>query len=300
LVADTVELAVKEPRLSNEQLDRFDENGFLVLTDFVPPAELKTCRERLLRLFADRAGYDRGVLYDFVSSKGEPDRIPSLNYPSNFDRSLRDSVVHKAALAVARRVLGPEARPSFEYAILKHSKGGPTPWHQDEAFKKNVSVGQRELTIWIPMQPATVENGCLRYIAGSNKEALLNHFTPEDDPTSHALLCTPDDLSRTVYAPVPLGGCVMHDMRTIHGGGPNESDGERLAYILLFDTPGTGPAAETFSWLKDKKDPAHERHTEWLRRGGWIAEGFRMLRRGELTWPRVRDALARVINLLKR
>ncbi|MES1202953.1 MAG: phytanoyl-CoA dioxygenase family protein, partial [Pseudomonadota bacterium] len=278
-MAHTIEPAVKEPQLSKEQLDRFDENGFLVVTDFVPLAALKVCREKLLRLFEDRAGYDRGALFDLVSSKGEPDRIPQLVFPSNFDPSLRGSEVHKAALALARKVIGPEARPSFEYAILKHSKGAATPWHQDEAFKEGVRVGQREVTIWIPMQPATEQNGCLRYIPGSNKEALLTHFTPEGDLTTHALQCTPDDPARAVYAPVPLGGCVFHDMRTLHGGGPNLSDGERLAYILLFDTPGTGPAAETFSWLKDKKDPAHERYTEWLRRGGWIAEGFRMLRR---------------------
>jgi ectoine hydroxylase-related dioxygenase (phytanoyl-CoA dioxygenase family) len=294
-VAYTVEPAVKEPQLSSEQLDRFDENGFLVITDFVPTTDLKACREKLLRLFEDRAGYDRGALYDLVSSEGEPDRIPQLMFPSNFDRSLREAEVHRAALAVARRVLGPEARPSFEYAILKHSKGGPTPWHQDEAFKEGVSVGQREIAVWIPMQPATEQNGCLRYIPRSHKGDLLSHSNG-DDVTSHALQCKPDDTARAVYAPVPLGGCVFHDMRTIHGGGPNVSDGERLAYILLFDTPGTGPAAETFSWLKEKKDPPAVRRSAWLRRGGWIIEGLRMLGRGELDWPRVRNAFARIVQ----
>lgn len=295
----TVERAVKEPQLSTEQLDRFDENGFLVIRDFVAPADLKETREKLIRLFDDRAGYDRGALYDLVSSKGEPDRIPQLMFPSNFDRSLKDAEVHKAALALARKVLGPEARPSFEYAIRKHSKGGPTPWHQDEAFKKNMTAGTREIAIWIPMQPATEQNGCLRYIPGSQKGELLTHSNG-DDVTSHALQCKPADADRAVYAPVPLGGCVFHDMRTIHGGGPNVSDGERLAYILLFETAGTGPEAETFSWLKEKEDPADVRHNEWLRRGGWIAESFRMIKRGELSWTRVRDALARVITQFKR
>ncbi|MGE3865618.1 MAG: phytanoyl-CoA dioxygenase family protein [Hyphomonadaceae bacterium] len=291
-----IELAAKEPQLTNEQVDRFDENGFLVITDFVPPEDLRDCRDKLLRLFEDRAGYDRGALYDLVSPTGEPGRIPQLMFPSNFDRSLRDASVHKAALAVARRILGPEARPSYEYAILKRSKGGPTPWHQDEAFKEGVSVGQREITIWIPMQPATEQNGCLRYIPGSNKGDLLPHASPEGDLTTHALQCAPEDADRAVYAPVPLGGCVMHELRTIHGGGPNMTDGERLAYILLFDTPPKGPSAETFSWLKEKQDPAHVRRDEWVRRGGWLVEGFRMMMRGELDWPRVRNAFARIFS----
>lgn len=252
------------------------------------------CREKLLRLFEDRAGYHRGALYDLVSPQGEPDRIPQLMFPSNFDRSLRETEVHRAALALARRVLGPEARPSFEYAILKRSKGGPTPWHQDEAFKEGVSVGQSEITVWIPMQPATEENGCLRYIPGSQKGDLLAHASCDGDLTSHALQCAVEDPARAVSAPVPFGGCVFHDMRTIHSGGPNTTDGDRLAYILLFDTPPKGPRAETFSWLKEKQDPAHVRRSAWLRRGGWIVEGVRMIARGEFDWPRMRSVWAHI------
>ena len=289
-------LVITNPQLSNEQLDRFDENGFLVVTDFVPPTALKDCREKLLRLFDERAGYDRGSFTDLVASSGEPDLIPLLHYPSNFDRSLRDAEVHKAALALARKVLGPEAQPSFEYAMLKRSKGGPTPWHQDESFKAEVRDGQRELTVWIPMQPATEQNGCLRYIPGSQNEGLLPHGSPGGDPTSHGLECTPDDPTRAVYAPVPLGGCVIHHMRTIHGGGPNITDGERMAYILLFETPGTGPVRETHSWLKEKQDPVDVRRSAWVRRGGWIIEGFQMLVRGELDWQRARNAFARIVQ----
>ena len=72
-------------------------------------------------------------------------------------------------------MLGEDAALYGEHALLKPALVGPeTPWHQDEAFRSPDFV-YNELSIWLALQPATLENGCMQFIPGSNKGEVLEH-----------------------------------------------------------------------------------------------------------------------------
>ena len=76
--------------------------------------------------------------------------------------------------------------------------------HQDEAYwspKKN----NRSISIWIPLQEATLENGCMQFIPGSHKLNILNHHSIDHNPRVQGLELDGDqaDLSRAVACPLP-------------------------------------------------------------------------------------------------
>ena len=94
-------------------------------------------------------------------------------------------------------------------------RGGPeTPWHQDEAFRSPDFV-YKELSIWLALQPATLENGCMQFIPGSNKWDVLEHRSPGGDKHLHPLECC-GDFARDLAVAEPLapGGCTVHDAHT--------------------------------------------------------------------------------------
>ena len=63
----------------------------------------------------------------------------------------------------------PDCVPTGNHAILKPARiGGATPWHQDEAYW-DPRYAHRAVSIWLALQPATLENGCMRFIAGSHR-----------------------------------------------------------------------------------------------------------------------------------
>jgi hypothetical protein len=271
--------------LNDDQIGSFRKNGFLALGAISSPQELPGLRRALDRLLKTKAGYHEGAQYDLVGSDraNAPPRLPQIMNPGNYARELRNTLFHANALAIARQLLGKQAEPFFEHAILKPPlDGAATPWHQDEAYRRDPNFDYKELSVWMPLQDATLENGCMQFIPGTNLGDVLPHRSVNNDPRIHALECCGKfNAIDAVICALPAGGCTIHDGRTLHYAGPNRSAAERWAYILTFDLP---PKPRTdkrkFPW-NDKKDSSDQvRKRIWLRRGGIVVELWRTLRRG--------------------
>jgi hypothetical protein len=203
--------------------------------------------------------------------------------PVNYAPQLRDTLFRVNALAIAKQLLGAEAAPFFEHAILKPPHGGPaTPWHQDEAYRVEPNFDCRQLSFWMPLLDVTLGSGCMQFIPGSNRGEVLTHRSANNDPRNHAYECCGDfNPADAVACPLPAGGCTIHDGRTLHYTGPNASGVPRWAYILAFDLP---PRARTekysFPWSQKKLSSDVARRRAWLRRGGRFIELWRILRGG--------------------
>ena len=274
--------------LTPGQRARFARDGFVTVRDLAPQEEVDFIRATLMQLLAARVGYDEGALFDLLAADGLPSTLPQLHDPASYAPALRATRHRANALCVAQDVLGPHTRLAFEYTILKPARhGAATPWHQDEAFKNAASADYDEISIWMPLQATTPENGCMRYVPGSHRGPLHPHRSPGDDPRVHAIECAePFDDDAIVYCPLAAGDAVIHDKRTLHGAGSNLTDADRLAYVLMFDTVPRGAPQPGFDWLTEKRTRRAEIRQQWLRRGGWIREISRAISSGRLTHPR--------------
>jgi ectoine hydroxylase-related dioxygenase (phytanoyl-CoA dioxygenase family) len=167
----------------------------------------------------------------------------------------------------------PDAEPWFEHAICKPAGiGAPTPWHQDEAHRYDPGVDYEQLSVWMPLQGATPENGCMQYVPGSQRGPVLEHRSLGGDTRKSALECIGDfDRANAVACPLPPGGAALHHCRTLHCAGANTTGEPRRAYVLAFrGATRPAPAREMFPWLAGKETPAAERARAWENRGGPI------------------------------
>jgi ectoine hydroxylase-related dioxygenase (phytanoyl-CoA dioxygenase family) len=88
---------------------------------------------------------------------------------------LKDILLKANARAVAQQLLGPPVEAQGEFAIMKPPQlGAPAPWHQDESYWKE-ELEYNSVSIWVPLQEATLENGCMQFIPGSHKGDVLPH-----------------------------------------------------------------------------------------------------------------------------
>jgi ectoine hydroxylase-related dioxygenase (phytanoyl-CoA dioxygenase family) len=278
--------------LTPEQIRSFHEEGFLSLPAISPPEEVAQLRLVFDRLVKEKAGFKEGAQYDLVGKSGEtgPPKLTQIISPINYAPELRDTIFRANALSIAKQLLGEAAGAAFEHAIIKPAQlGAATPWHQDEAHRFDPNFDYNQISIWMPLQEATLENGCMQYIPGSNKGEILRHVSPGNDPTVHALETDPStfDASKAVPCPLAPGGCTIHSGRTLHYAGPNTTGMTRRAYILAFEIPPKPrETPRTFPWNDEKQTDDQARKKAWRKRGGVLVEAARKLRNGFFSDPK--------------
>lgn len=101
--------------------------------------------------------------------------------------------------------------------ILKPAEyGAETPWHQDEAYM-DPTWETGGLSIWMPLDAATVDSGCLHFVPGSHLGGVVTHSHIRQDRSVRGLTTDRVDPAQAVAAPIPAGAATVHDCRTLHG-----------------------------------------------------------------------------------
>lgn len=226
--------------LSPEVLSRqLEQDGFLAVDDVIPRDELDRARALLDGLFNRLASLPSAL----VRELGDPSsgmQIPEINRPTRMLKELRRSPVLERCRSLARNLSRGRARYVFDHAIYKlPGEKSETPWHQDVAFDP-ASGAPRELHFWIPLQDVTPANGCMRFVRGSHRLALLAHHAPDDNHASHALEAAidPASLGTVVESPIKAGGVTIHYATTLHGSTSNTTSEVRKAWIIHFNAWG--------------------------------------------------------------
>ncbi len=262
--------------LTAAQIAFYRENGYLTLPRLTDPQEIQSTRAIYDRLFASRAGRAEGQQFDLggTDEEGKTAVLPQILHPPKYAPELNDALFRANALAVARQLLGPSAQSNGDHAILKPAfHGADTPWHQDEAYW-NPELDYQSLSIWMPLQPATIANGCMHFVPASQRLEVLPHHSIGHDPRVHGLEVDQADVSAAVACPIPAGGCTIHDSRTLHYAGPNRTDQPRRAYIMVFGTPPQPrQTPRRFPW-EEAKRTARMRRVAQVAAGSTTAPGI--------------------------
>ncbi|MFB6135322.1 MAG: phytanoyl-CoA dioxygenase family protein [Halobacteriaceae archaeon] len=222
--------------LSQAQVDSYREDGFLALDRITTDEEVDRLVDVYDRLFTTRTDRDERKELAATDEEGN-ETLPQVNGASEYEPDLLETRYFDNASAIAERLLGEEAEFRGDHAIRKPAgDGAETPWHQDEAYW-DPTLEYDALSFWLPLQEATVENGCMQFVPGSHDRDVLPHHRlggdaeglEVDDPGAYAADATACEL--------PAGGATVHDSRTLHYTGPNRTARPRRAYILIFGTP---------------------------------------------------------------
>jgi ectoine hydroxylase-related dioxygenase (phytanoyl-CoA dioxygenase family) len=249
-------------RLTPEQIAFFHENGFLAIDAITTQDEIAFMRELYDRIFERRAGREVGDQFDLAGAdeEGKPAALPQILGPSKYAPEFKTLQCRANALDLSRQLLGEAAEFQGEHAILKPAfMGAPTPWHQDEAYW-NPALEYHALSVWIPLQEATLENGCMQFIPGSHRLEVLPHHSINRDPRIHGLEVDSVDASPAVACPLPPGGATFHLSRTLHYTGPNGTANPRRAFIMGFGLPTKPyPSDRRFPWNEIKQTAREQR-----------------------------------------
>jgi hypothetical protein len=275
-------LTADQQPLTADQVAEFFRQGFLVIeTPLISKSELEWCSGILMSMLESGKGRSEGRNLDLIAKDGgEETTLPSVLQPSLYSTELRKLSYRKTALAVAKQLLGPQADFAGDHTIFKPvHKGGPTPWHQDEAFREP-GFEYDEISIWIAMTDSTVENGAMAYIPGSHLLGVLPHRLNGGAKEANTIECYAGfDPKAAAVRPIPAGAMIIHHGRTVHGASGNKTNTPRLAYILQYSTPvRISKEIREAPWLDHLRSANQRRRKSFLLRGGIFPEVLRVLR----------------------
>jgi Phytanoyl-CoA dioxygenase (PhyH) len=254
-----------EPRVGETEIAMLRRDGFLLVKGLASKQELESLQVPFDRLFSQRLGWNEGYLFDMIEidSAQQELALPQHVRPSKYEPLLRQSKLAASARSIARQILGPKLENDLEHAVYKPPfSGAATPWHQDDAFHRKGSGVLESISVWMPLQDVSLENGCMQYIRGSNLGPLYPHRSPHNDPRIHGLeTVSIPDLASCVQVAVCAGDAVIHLSRTLHSAGINRSDQPRRAYVLGFSvrTRRDRFLTRDYPWNLEKQTAREER-----------------------------------------
>ncbi|WP_432798113.1 phytanoyl-CoA dioxygenase family protein [Poriferisphaera sp. WC338] len=246
-------------KLTQEHKDFFKQNGFLSLANITHTEDLDKVRVSYDRIFAEQAGRNEGNQFDLGGTDEDdaPPNLPQILHPDKYAPEMRQSALYANVQTIIQQFLGPEATTDFHHAILKPAGHGiATPWHQDAAYW-DPNLLHKSVSIWTPLQEATLENGCMHFVPYTQNIEIVEHRHINNDPKIHALELTEaamPHVKNVVACPLSPGGATIHNGYTLHYTPPNRSATPRRALILGGSIPATQlDKQRTFSWQENEQ-----------------------------------------------
>lgn len=232
--------------LTQEQIDSYRENGFIVIEDFLSKEELEAWRSAVTKAVKERNGIKIPGTNIKVGEDDGVNKEDSSYFGNVFDQLLnlwqtsaevKDLMLSEEIGKMAAILAGVEGiRIWHDQALIKKPWANPTSWHLDTPFW---SFSHRDaLSIWIALDDAILENGCLYFIPGSHKKTTYENPGITKNMNSVFEFYPEFATVNSVSAPMKAGSASFHNGLCIHGAGANMTSGFRRAMTCAFMPDG--------------------------------------------------------------
>ncbi len=219
--------------LNETHIADYHHDGFLAVENVLAPDEVAGAKQALDDLIHGRIpGYK-----DLQPEPEVKDRWATMTADERADsvRKVWQFVEHEARLSaltthpvlqnILQRLVGEEVRLIQDMALLKPPFiGTEKPWHQDMAYF-GWSPPEKIIGVWIALDPATAQNGCMHVLPGTHREGPVPHVHARDCQIPDARV----QVERDVIVPLAPGGVLFFSALLHHGTPPNKSSERRWA-----------------------------------------------------------------------
>ncbi|MDC9720850.1 MAG: phytanoyl-CoA dioxygenase family protein [Gammaproteobacteria bacterium] len=267
--------------LSPAQLTQFNQQGYLVIKDFISPTQRQTLIQRAAQLIEAFEPPEKRSIFttdeqqrssdDYFLTSGNAIRFffeeKAIDNNGNFTVPKQQSInkighaqhrldpVYKAMvkelgfsdLGLALGIKKPRALQSM-HIFKQPSIGGEVGLHQDSTFL--YTQPKSCIGFWLALEDATVENGCLQALPGGHTIALKQRFKLSNNGGTEfeSLDDSPWPEQPLELLEVPAGTLIILHGQLPHYSAANTSDRSRQAFTLhLVDDACDYP---TDNWLQ--------------------------------------------------
>lgn len=203
--------------LSDTEVTHYHDKGYVFPNFRLPDDTLDAIRDDHTRLLKHHPEFR--------------DNCPDL---LSFDAGFLNYARNPEILDMVAQLIGPDiALWNMSFFAKPAHNGKRTPWHQDGAYWPIRPLAT--CTVWIAIDDATPENGCMRFIPGSHRAKELAAHDLKKDPSltlTQELSAGTFDEADAVDVALEAGQISLHDVYLYHGSEANTSDRPRRGMTL--------------------------------------------------------------------
>lgn len=204
----------------NALIKQVREDGYGVLHDALTPEQVAELNAEAVRLC--RGDLGSGAASGTTTEEDVLRRYLCIHHPHKRSSVIRRALAHDPVVGALTGVIGPNVKAMQSMLFIKAEGKPGQAWHQDEFF---IPTRDRSLTaVWIALDDATIENGCLWVLPGSHRRGVLY---PDREQTDPRFDCTieafdfPYSDADAVPVEVPAGAAVVFNGYLLHRSLPN-------------------------------------------------------------------------------
>lgn len=232
--------------LTAEHQRFFRDHGYLVGGPLFTPDNFAALKEHFERKWANLP---------------EGDRPEDMDVPHFTDPALFRWLMDPGVLDLVESLLGPDIAVFTAHFFCKPAGDGKSvPWHTDAYFwRDTIDPATRAITIWLAIDPSTVDNGCMTVIPGSHRWDGGDYRRVHDDGSVFDEELDPTQVDGRHALPVELAPnhFSVHAGGLVHGSERNLSSHRRCGFTMRYISTD----------VRFNHDGVGDRHQIFLARG---------------------------------
>jgi ectoine hydroxylase-related dioxygenase (phytanoyl-CoA dioxygenase family) len=147
---------------------------------------------------------------------------------------------HPALLDAVEDLIGPNIMLYHNTVWFKNGGDGAyVSFHQDNTYFGHDPC--EVLTAWLAITPATIDNGCMQFLPGTQKLGQLDLKDPDIHGANMLTSGQTADFDPNSVDPFPVelrpGECSIHHAFLIHGSLPNNAPDRRMGITFIYHPP---------------------------------------------------------------
>ena len=216
--------------IDTQYVERFEQEGYVVVPSLFPLAEVETIKAHFMRLHARKIGFHD----DGISDEHDPlFRYPRMIHPHRYDRLSRDWLLDPRLRAWTTALLGREPLAAQTMFYFKPPGARGQALHQDQRSLE-VRPGTC-LAAWMAVDPGDEDNGCMKIVPHSQDLAKLCLIDADRRKFFSGTTIELADWMELRSLPMQPGDVLFFNGQVIHGSWPNTTaDRFRRAMIAHY------------------------------------------------------------------
>lgn len=226
---DQYELLNAPYQLHQEQIDFYQENGYIKLKNVLNPKTLFYFNTLIAKKVEE---------YNQMNTPLEKRSTYGKAFLQIFnlwtkDDDIKRLVFSKRLAQIASQLMGTRGvRLYHDQALFKEAGGGITPWHADQYYWPLET--DKTITVWIPLQATPLEMGPLEFSAGSQKIVEGRDLQISDDSEVQIQKRLKVTDFKHITEPFDVGEVSFHSGWIFHRAGANASNKMRKVMTVIY------------------------------------------------------------------
>lgn len=209
--------------------DSFDRDGYVVLKNLFSDQEILELKKEAIKVLKEKEVGKEGVYVGMAAASPV----------------FATAAVKQELVGALKEVIGDKIVFLSDKIVFKDaSTDFGSPWHQDYPYWE----GSHKFSVWIALDDAIPENGCLRIVPGSHLLGDIRHNGDASDGLGFGNRLRDEDIdpSQILDLPASKGDAIIFHDLLFHASYSNKSGKDRWALISTYkDGTQEDP---TYSW----------------------------------------------------